>query len=83
VNARELEELKADGRHPATVQLAGHFEPRAVAEPFRDYAVEIQFTARTMIRLLPDCPELTVGLRKLLEARDCFVRAASGEAASS
>jgi hypothetical protein len=24
---------------------------------------------------LPDSPELTTGLRKLLEAKDCFVRA--------
>jgi len=29
-----------------------------------------------MIRVLPDGPELTSGLRKLLEAKDCFVRAA-------
>lgn len=26
--------------------------------------------------ILPDCPEKEVGLRKLLEAKDCFVRAA-------
>jgi len=25
---------------------------------------------------LPDCPEKSAGLRKLLEAKDCFVRAA-------
>jgi len=25
--------------------------------------------------MLPDSPEKTVGLRKLLEAKDCFVRA--------
>jgi hypothetical protein len=30
--------------------------------------------AETMVALLPDDPELTVGLRKLLEAKDCFVR---------
>jgi hypothetical protein len=29
-----------------------------------------------MVDHLPDGPELTVGLRKLLEAKDCFVRAA-------
>lgn len=28
-----------------------------------------------MIEVLPDGPELTAGLRKLLEAKDCFVRA--------
>lgn len=25
---------------------------------------------------LPECPEKSAGLRKLLEAKDCFVRAA-------
>ncbi len=29
-----------------------------------------------MVQILPDCPELTVGLRKLLEAKDAFVRTA-------
>ena len=29
-----------------------------------------------MIEELDDGPELTTGLRKLLEAKDCFVRAA-------
>jgi hypothetical protein len=33
-----------------------------------------------MIRDLPDGPELSAGLRKLLEAKDCFVRAAIGDA---
>lgn len=32
--------------------------------------------AEDAIRSLPDGPELTAGLRKLLEAKDCFVRAA-------
>lgn len=32
--------------------------------------------AHEMNESLPDCAEKTVGLRKLLEAKDCFVRAA-------
>jgi hypothetical protein len=32
--------------------------------------------AEQMEELLPDGPEKTAGLRKLLEAKDCFVRAA-------
>ena len=32
--------------------------------------------AQQMDQLLPDGPEKTTGLRKLLEAKDCFVRAA-------
>lgn len=31
--------------------------------------------ARAMDAALPDCAEKTAGLRKLLEAKDCFVRA--------
>lgn len=31
--------------------------------------------AAEMINNIPDSPELTVGLRKLLEAKDAFVRA--------
>lgn len=29
-----------------------------------------------MDKLLPECAEKTAGMRKLLEAKDCFVRAA-------
>ena len=32
--------------------------------------------AETITAQLPEGPELTAGLRKLLEAKDCFVRAA-------
>jgi hypothetical protein len=48
----------------------GHLpEPlQAVSSPCRQLATE-------MAKLLPDGPEKTAGLRKLLEAKDCFVRA--------
>jgi hypothetical protein len=36
---------------------------------------KIIVAAAAMIKRLPDGPELTAGLRKLLEAKDCFVRA--------
>jgi hypothetical protein len=32
--------------------------------------------AEEMSAALPECAELSAGLRKLLEAKDCFVRAA-------
>jgi hypothetical protein len=32
--------------------------------------------AQKMDQLLPDCAEKSTGMRKLLEAKDCFVRAA-------
>ena len=68
--------LGTDGRHHATQ----HFDPlfaydhlpthlRAVSAPCATLAAD-------MVETLPDGPELTAGLRKLLEAKDCFVRAA-------
>ena len=41
-----------------------------VSKPIGDVATEMETK-------LPDCPEKEAGLRKLLEAKDCFVRAAS------
>lgn len=72
-----LTELVAD-RHTSTKQIArffdyGHLPPKL--QPISRACAE---TAAEMIRLLPDGPELTTGLRKLLEAKDCFVRAALG-----
>lgn len=63
-------------RHPATVSLLRFFAfehlpvaLRVISEPCADLASH-------MTDALPDGPELTAGLRKLLEAKDCFVRAA-------
>jgi hypothetical protein len=65
-----------DQRHPGTVQLLGffgydHLPPflQAVSAPCHDLAFDIAGS-------LPDGPELTAGLRKLLEAKDAFVRQA-------
>ena len=41
---------------------------KAVSKPFGDLA-------HHMVDTLPSSPERTVGLRKLLEAKDCAVRA--------
>lgn len=42
---------------------------QAVSKPFGDMAAQMNDT-------LPDGPEKSAGLRKLLEAKDCMVRAA-------
>lgn len=49
----------------------GHLpaELQAVVEPIAELA-------RQMEASLPDGPEKSAGMRKLLEAKDCFVRAA-------
>jgi hypothetical protein len=61
--------------HPATEAILKYFEYdhlppdlQAISAPFRDLAYDM---AETM-----DGAEVTAGLRKLLEAKDCFVRAA-------
>lgn len=41
---------------------------QAVSKPFGDLALQME-------ELLPDGTEKSVGLRKLLEAKDCMVRA--------
>ncbi|MEU3976901.1 hypothetical protein [Streptomyces bacillaris] len=63
-------------RHPSTTNLLRYFEYdhlpphlQAVSKPCGDLAQEL-------VDALSDGPELTAGLRKLLEAKDCFVRAA-------
>lgn len=63
-------------RHPATLNAMRWFKFDHLPEDLKpisraacDYALE-------MMAALPDGPELSAGLRKLLEAKDCFVRAA-------
>lgn len=69
--------MDLSNRHPGTVSIMRWFryehladdETKAVAARFEDLAY-------SLVRDLPDGPELTAGLRKLLEAKDCFVRQA-------
>jgi hypothetical protein len=63
-------------RHPATRQIARYFDFAHLPEPLKRISAPCGLLAERMIAELPDGPELTTGLRKLLEAKDCFVRAA-------
>lgn len=66
-------------RHPATQQIARFFTyDHLPTAALRELSARCEHLASLMIRDLPDGPELTTGLRKLLEAKDCFVRAALG-----
>lgn len=64
-------------RHASTQHIMGffaydHLRPglmRTTSMMCAEFAEEIA-------RQLPDGPELSAGMRKLLEAKDCFVRAA-------
>lgn len=65
------------GRHPSAVHFEPLFEYDHLPQgKIRDTSAFVSSLADTMVRELPDGPELSAGLRKLLEAKDCFVRAA-------
>ena len=68
-----------DERHPDTTQIARFFEYSHLTEELRPVSGDCAWLAAQMIQALPDGPELTAGLRKLLEAKDCFVRGALRE----
>jgi hypothetical protein len=69
--------LSTESRHPATQQIMRWFsyEHLPAGTP-RHVSAMCAAMAGELLRELPDGPELTAGLRKLLEAKDCFVRAA-------
>jgi hypothetical protein len=65
-------------RHPATVSLLRWLtpNPNLPTGTASAIAAEAEVFAARVVHAVPDGPELTAGLRKLLEAKDCFVRAA-------
>jgi hypothetical protein len=68
--------------HPSTAAILRHFEFGHLPAHLQEVSQPFHQLAQEMAGKL-DGPELTAGLRKLLEAKDCFVRAAlgSGQAA--
>lgn len=68
--------LNVDGRHPGTQHFASLFAYDHLPPHLRDISAQISVVAQNMVDHLADGPELTAGLRKLVEAKDCFVRQA-------
>lgn len=62
-------------RHPSVAHFNALFDYSHLPEDLTEIAEQVTFLADTMVEKLPDGPELAAGLRKLLEAKDCFVRA--------
>jgi hypothetical protein len=70
-----------ENRHPSTANIAKWLEPNPnltgnaaiIASAFENLALSM------VDAIEQDSPELTAGLRKLLEAKDCFVRATLDE----
>ena len=67
---------KHAGRHSATTGLLRFFEYAHLPDHLKAVSQGSYELADEMVSRLPDGPELSTGLRKLLEAKDCFVRAA-------
>jgi hypothetical protein len=63
-------------RHPSTTHLLRFFAYAHLPEHLQAVSRPCAELADAMAAALPDGPELTAGLRKLVEAKDCFVRAA-------
>lgn len=63
-------------RHPSTQAIARWFTYEHLPAHLRTISKASHDLAVAMVLAIEDGPELTVGLRKLLEAKDCFVRAA-------
>jgi hypothetical protein len=61
--------------HPSTEDILRHFEYDHLPDTLQAVSAPVCRLAKQMAEEL-DGPELTAGLRKLLEAKDCFVRAA-------
>lgn len=64
-----------EGRHTATRSVGKWFTFGHLKGSARITSAAACQLAIAMLLTIPDGPELTVGLRKLLEAKDAFVRA--------
>lgn len=61
--------------HPSTIEILKYFDYGHLPAHLQTFSAPIFEFAYKMAETL-DGPELTAGLRKLLEAKDCFIRAA-------
>lgn len=67
-----MDSLKPEQMYP----ILRFFEFDHLPEPLREVSRQFYFLAHKMAADPVYCPETSAGLRKLLEAKDCFVRAA-------
>lgn len=70
-------------RHPSTTGVLRWFEHAHLPEHLAQVSGRFADLADDLVDALPDSPELTVALRKLLEAKDAAVRCAVAKAAET
>jgi hypothetical protein len=63
-------------RHPGTVHLLSLFEYDHLPPHLQAISRPVHDLAHSMVERLEDGPELTTGLRHLLDGKDCLVRQA-------
>lgn len=63
-------------RHPNVVAILRWFEHDHLPVHLQAVSEQFQLLAHLLADMFPDSAELTMCLRKLLEAKDCGVRAA-------
>lgn len=70
--------MNVDTRHESVRQVVRYFQYEHLTDKkLRNISKLCSELVEDILDAIPrDNPELTVGLRKLLEAKDCFVRAA-------
>ena len=66
----EVSDIELGRRYP----VLQYFEAKHLPEPLRSVSEKFGSLARDMATVLPSGAETAAGLRKLLEAKDCFVR---------
>jgi len=68
--------LKSPVTEGITSPIMKYFEFKHLPEKLQEISLPFWNIAATMEAKLPPSPEKSAGLRKLLEAKDCMVRAA-------
>ena len=63
-----------NARHPGTAHLLSLFEYEHLPPHLAAVSSHFHAVAHQLTGMLGDGPELTAGLRKLVEAKDCLVR---------
>jgi len=67
--------MEGSSVHPATQSILKHFAFAHLPVHLQEVSRPLCELAHQLAETLPEDPEVTAGLRKLLEAKDCFVRA--------
>lgn len=70
-----VEDWDFSTRHPSVAAIMPFFTYDHLPERLQYTSRKISELALQIVVTTPDNSELTTGLRKLLEAKDCFVRA--------